>query len=209
MKHVVLRTFGGIYRVVSSIVTIITCLFMTSLSFSLPFDRDLILTTVNAMVDEPQAMLWFGVAGIVIILTIVTYMYMMAKDTQKDATIAFDNPDGEVCISMSAIEDFVMRVGREFSEIKTLSPKIKARKEGVDINLKVELWSGMNLPKMTESLQNIVKSQIQNILGIENVHSVQVMVTKIISRDKDFAMPAQPDMFHEGANVQQGGEENF
>jgi len=204
-----LHATGWVYKVVTGVVSIAGAFFLTSLSISLPFDRDLILTKVNAIADAPDGKLYAGIAGALTLAATLLYLFLKVKDSQHDATIAFDNPDGEVCISMTAIEDFVIRVGREFSEIKTMEPKIKARKEGVDISLKVELWAGMNLPKMTESLQNLVKSQVQNILGIENVHSVEVMVHKIISRDKDHLMPTQSDMFHEGGNVQQGGEENF
>jgi hypothetical protein len=205
----VLHATGWIYKIITGVVAVGVSFVLSSLSFSLPFDRDLILTKINAVVDSPDGKLSCGIAGILTLAVALLYCYLKVKDSQRDATIAFDNPDGEVCISMTAIEDFVIRVGKEFSEIKHLEPKIKARKEGVDIKLKVELWSGMNLPKMTESLQNVIKSQVQNILGIENVHSVEVMVHKIISRDKEHGMPTQSDMFHEGGNVQQGGEENF
>lgn len=204
-----LHATGWVYKVITGVASIAGALFMMSLAFSLPFDRDLILTKTNAIADAPDGKLYCAIAGVLTLVVTLFYMYLKVKDAQHDATIAFDNPDGEVCISMTAIEDFVIRVGREFSEVKTMEPKIKARKEGVDISLKVELWAGINLPKMTESLQNVVKSQVQNILGIENVHSVEVMVHKIISRDKDHMMPTQSDMFHEGGNVQQGGEENF
>ncbi|MDP8263289.1 MAG: alkaline shock response membrane anchor protein AmaP [Candidatus Ancaeobacter aquaticus] len=184
-----MKIFTGFIRFVYSIVFTIMILassfILTSVSFNLPIDRDLVLTKMSIISDSMEGRLWCGVAGVLVVILVLLYLLVKARESHQEAAIAFDNPNGEVSISLGAIENFVMRVGKEFSEIKTLHPKIIARKDGVDIALKVDLWSGMNLPRVTETVQSVVKSQIQNILGIENVHSVEVMVSKIVSRENE------------------------
>ncbi len=183
------------YQILGGLSLLLASAVLSSLSFELPFKREMIGLKMDQWTSDPSTRLIIGGVGLALAVVFFTYVYIKSRMAREEPSIAFDNPDGEVSISIKAIEDFVGRIGRDFAEVKSLEPAIVARREGVHIQLKVELWSGTNIPKLTERIQNVIKSQVQNILGIENVQSVTLSVSKIIGREKDYQMPAQQDIF--------------
>ncbi len=193
--NIVLSVVRYVYHILAGLCALFVAAALSSLAFELPFKREVVGLKIEEWSADPSSRFLLGVAAIVLVGIFFTFVYIRSRMARQEPSIAFDNPDGEVSISIRAIEDFVGRIGRDFAEVKTLEPFIVAKREGVQILLKVELWSGPNIPKLTERMQNVVKSQVQNILGIENVQSVTLSVSKIIARDKDYQMPAQPDIF--------------
>ncbi len=193
--RVLVSLIRWVYQIVAGLSLLLASALLSSLAFELPFKRALVEAKMDAWIADPSS--HFAMGGIGVLLAVIFFSYVVIKSrmAREEPSIAFDNPDGEVSISIKAIEDFVGRIGRDFAEVKTLETSIVARREGVQIVLKTELWSGSNIPKLTEKIQNVVKSQVQNILGIENVQSITMSVSKIIGREKDYQMPAQPDIF--------------
>ncbi len=112
---------------------------------------------------------------------------------RKEQYIAFENPSGEVTISVAAVEEFVLRTAKAFIEIKELYPSIIPKNDGVSIQIKAVLWSGANIPEVTEKVQLEVKKQVQSILGIENISSVEIKVTKIETKGTE--LPPKKDLF--------------
>lgn len=104
---------------------------------------------------------------------------------QREKTIAFNNPSGQVTIALSAIEDFIKRLPHHVPELKELKSEVIAGKKGVEINARVSLWAGVNIPDATEKIQEIIKSRIQDILGIEEAIVVKVHVAKIIQPEEN------------------------
>ncbi len=204
---ILLAMVRWMYQILAGLSTLFVAALLASLAFQLPFKREKVALLMDQWTSDPSSRLTMGAIAIAIIALLFAYIYIKSRMSRQEPSIAFDNPDGEVSISLRAIEDFVGRIGRDFSEVKNLEPSIIAKRDGVEIVLKGELWSGSNIPKLTERIQNLVKSQVQNILGIENVHSVTLSVSKIVGRDKDYQMPAQPDIFSEQQNSQPGRDQ--
>lgn len=97
--------------------------------------------------------------------------------------VAFDNPDGEVAIPLRTIEEFVRRVGGEVDGVVSLKPRIEPhRRSGVEVTLEVVLEEGVNVPQLTETVQHRIKTQLQKLLGIENIAAIQVNVLRIKPR---------------------------
>jgi len=125
-----------------------------------------------------------GAAGIAIILIGFIIANLTSGKLQREKTIAFENPDGQVTVSLSAIEDLIKKISRQIPEIKELRPVVIASKKGVNIVNKVILFSGVNIPDVTEKIQNVIKIKAQEMLGIEEPISVKVHVAKISSHEK-------------------------
>ncbi len=100
---------------------------------------------------------------------------------EKEKTIAFNAPTGQVTIALSAVEDLIKRLAQNFSEIKEMRPNVIASKRGVEVNLRITLQSEVNIPDLTNHLQETIKSRIQEMLGIEEQITVRVHVSKIIT----------------------------
>lgn len=115
-------------------------------------------------------LLCLAVGAVVIILKV--------REVRREQCIAFDNPDGEVAISMDAVEDFIRRVGMEFDGVKSLIPTIHAGADGIGVSIRMDLWSGTSIPRLSEEMQTAVKMRVQDSLGI-NVSYVSVSVGKI------------------------------
>ena len=107
-----------------------------------------------------------GLAGVVFILMALLITHSTFGGIQRERTIAFNTPDGQVVISLSAIENFVKKLADQISEIKEMRSSVVASKKGVNISARVSLWSDANIPDVTERIQGIIKSKVQDMLGI-------------------------------------------
>ena len=74
---------------------------------------------------------------------------------------------------------------KQLPEVKESRPNVKAGKKGITIVNKVVLFSDINIPETTEKIQNIVKSRVQDMLGVEEPVEIQVNVTKIVHKEKE------------------------
>lgn len=140
-------------------------------------------TSVTLVLNAPWSLIFgvliFGLGLLFVVSTLLKF--------KKEQYIAFENPNGEVTISVAAVEDFVLRTAKNFVEIKELHPIIIPKNDGVSIQIKAVLWAGFNIPEITEKVQNEVKKQVQTILGIENIANVEIKVTKIESKGTELS----------------------
>lgn len=113
---------------------------------------------------------------------------------QRQKTIAFENPDGQVTVSLSAVEDFIRRSTRELPEVKDLRSDVVAKKGRIMVRARVTLWSEAHIPEVTERIQGLIKSRVQEMLsGIEEPVMVRVHVAKISHREEPESAPGRRD----------------
>lgn len=124
--------------------------------------------------------LYILLASIVFIAIPVLYMLVTISGRRKETFLRYNTGEGEILISIFAVEDFIRKVGKSFREIKDVYPSVSLKgKDSVDISLKVKIWAGVNnLPLAIEEIQKEIRIQVQNMLGIENVHGVHVFLAK-------------------------------
>jgi len=138
---------------------------------------------------------WSLLIGIFFLVMGGLFIFLTLKGMRQEQYIAFENPNGEVTISVAAVEDFVYRTVKQFVEIKEVYPSIRPLNDGVSIGIQAVLWSGVNIPDVTEQIQGEVKKQVQTILGIENIADVQIKVTRIETRGTELS--PKTDLFEE------------
>ncbi|MFA5336130.1 MAG: hypothetical protein WC324_04335, partial [Candidatus Omnitrophota bacterium] len=69
-----------------------------------------------------------GVVGfLLIIVSWAAYQFTVGR-IQRQKNIAFNNPDGQVSISLSAIEEFIRKIGSSLPEVKELKSDCIATK---------------------------------------------------------------------------------
>ncbi len=130
------------------------------------------------------------IAIIVVSITAVLIGFLFSRIIlgvqQKERTIAFENPSGRVTISLVALEDMIKRTVLRVSEVKEVRSSVRATKKGIDVTCRLVLKAESNIPDMTSRIQDLVKSRIQEILGLEENVIVRIHITKIITQsDKD------------------------
>src|SRR4030042_1159046 len=122
-----------------------------------------------------------GLSGLLLILISFSFAQLILGRFQRERTIAFTTASGEVTIALSAVEDLIKRLAGVIPEIKELRPDVIATKKGILVDLRVILRSEANIPELTSRLQEITKSKIQEVLGLEEQIIVKIHVVKIIS----------------------------
>jgi len=142
-----------------------------------------ILLKVN---DNLQIRLILGLVALVLVMKAYTFAKVIYGDQQKGKNIAFDNPEGRVYVSLTALEDLVRRELSSLEEVKEVRASVSAKKNGdLYIESRVSLNGDINIPEVTSKLQGIIKTKIQNMIGAEMGVEVEVAVVKIVPRSKD------------------------
>ena len=124
------------------------------------------------------------IAGLLIILSFYFGRLILGR-MQKERTIAFENPSGMVTVSLAAVEDLVRRLSSQLPEIRDSRPEVLATKKGIEIDLRIVLRTEVNIPELTTKLQEMVKSRIQEILGVEEAVLIKIHVAKIAGEEED------------------------
>ena len=134
-----------------------------------------------------------GLSGLLLILVSFSFAQLILGRFQSEKTIAFTTASGEVTIALSAIEDLIKHFVVIIPEIKELRPDVIATKKGIVVDLKVALKSEANLPELTARLQEITKSKIQEVLGLEEQIIIRIHISKIVSREEKDRKKRDPD----------------
>ncbi|MBU3958630.1 MAG: alkaline shock response membrane anchor protein AmaP [Candidatus Omnitrophica bacterium] len=129
---------------------------------------------------SPNSRIIIGLSGLLLILISFSFAQLILGRFQRERTIAFTTSSGEVTIALSAIEDLIKRLGVNLPEIKELRPDVIDTKKGIIVDLRVILRSESNIPELTARLQEIARSKIQEVLGLEEQIIIKIHVTKII-----------------------------
>ncbi|MDP3731541.1 MAG: alkaline shock response membrane anchor protein AmaP [Candidatus Omnitrophota bacterium] len=122
-----------------------------------------------------------GLSGLLLIVISFSFAQLILGRFQREKTIAFTTASGEVTIALSAVEDLIKRLAGVIPEIKELRPDVIATKKGIIVDIRVVLKSEANIPDLTSRLQEITRSKIQEILGLEEQIIIKIHVVKIIS----------------------------
>ncbi len=135
-------------------------------------------------------------ASAVFIIIPFLYFIVNLSGRRKETFLHYNTGEGEIMISIFAVEDFIKKVGKSFREIKDVYPSISLKgKDAIDIRLKIKIWSGVNnLPLALEEIQKEIRIQIQNMLGIENVHGVHVFLAKDSFAQRDIPTRRQKSL---------------
>lgn len=134
--------------------------------------------------NNPSSKIIIGLSGLLLILISFSFAQLILGSFQREKTIAFTTSSGEVTIALSAVEDLIRRLAHILPEIKELRPDVIATKKGILVDLRVVLKSEANIPELTARLQDITRTKIQEVLGVEEQIIIKIHVTKIISLEE-------------------------
>ncbi|MDD5246166.1 MAG: alkaline shock response membrane anchor protein AmaP [Candidatus Omnitrophica bacterium] len=126
----------------------------------------------------------FGLSGFLLILISFSFAQLILGKFQREKTIAFSTASGEVTVALSAVEDLIKRLTGIIAEIKELRPNVIASKKGIEVDLRVILKSEANIPELTSRLQEITRSKIQEVLGLEEQIFIRIHIAKIITPEE-------------------------
>ncbi|MDD5059643.1 MAG: alkaline shock response membrane anchor protein AmaP [Candidatus Omnitrophica bacterium] len=172
----------GILFYAAVIIVIGIGLIVFSLNLLLPQD---ISNMISFALESQHSRIVIGLSGALLILISFSFAQLILGKFQREKTIAFTTSSGQVTISLSAVEDLIRRLAGVIAEVKELRPNVVANKKGIIVDMKVVLRSEANIPELTSRLQDITKSKIQEVLGLEEQIIIRIHVAKIAHDEKD------------------------
>ena len=171
----------GILFYASVIILIGVTLIVFSLNLLQPQDINNLIIYAQG---NPHSRIIVALSGLLLILISFSFAQLILGRFQREKTIAFTTSSGEVTIALSAVEDLIRMLAGIIPEIKELRPDVIATKKGIIVDIRVVLRSEANIPELTGRLQDIAKSKIQEVLGVEEQIIIKIHVTKIISTEE-------------------------
>lgn len=182
-------TVLGILFYATVLILIGIALIFFAVAFSLnnnPIQAQDINNLMIYLQESFSARIIVGLSGLLLILISFSFAQLILGRFQREKTIAFSTASGEVTVALSAIEDLIKRLTGIMPEIRELRPDVIATKKGIIVDLRVVLKSEANIPELTSRLQELTRSKIQEVLGLEEQIIVKIHIVKIITgEDKE------------------------
>ncbi|MBC8473574.1 MAG: alkaline shock response membrane anchor protein AmaP [Candidatus Omnitrophica bacterium] len=151
---------------------------------------DLIVNFIGYISHSSNLRLGMASIGVLLLVVNIAIAQFFFSRLQGQKIIAFDNPFGRVSVSLSAIEDYIKKLTGRIPEIKEIKTQISAGKSGVEVNTRAVLCSDVNIPEITDKVQNAIRTKLQEMLGLEENIIVKMHVTKIVQKSKKEAKEA-------------------
>lgn len=152
-----------------------------------------IINSFNYISGDQNVRLAVGIVGLLFVLIGILSSQISFGKMQREKTIAFENPDGQVIISLGAIEDFIKRLVKEVSQVKELKSNVTASKKGISVVSRATLYSDSNIPEVAEKVQSMIKAKLLEMLGIEEAINVKIHISKLLHRSSKEEIAEQKD----------------
>lgn len=157
-----------------------------------------IISMVNSVSLADNMRLGMALTGFFLILINISIAQLSLGKMRREKTIAFDNPYGRVTVSLAAIEDYVKKLTTNMTEIKELKSSISAGKKGVEVVTRAVLYSDVNIPEVTEKIQNAIRIKLQEMLGLEETVTIKIDVIRIAQKEQKAQAKAQGEAGFKG-----------
>lgn len=131
---------------------------------------------INANVSYKAAL--GAIAFLFIIKGLIT-PYKVERRLKKSRVVAFRNPDGEVTVSLSAIEEYIRKIAKNINGMKDVRSRVNVNKKGINIITDISVFSGANIPEITERFQMEIRNKVQAMLGVEEQINIALHIRKI------------------------------
>ena len=158
---------------------ILTTSIVIILFISHVLDLDMVNRSLTLVYFDPKAGMIAGcVAGVVGLMSFLLARLIYGR-RQMERTIAFDNPNGPVTVSLIALEDLIKRLVVQMPEVKEIRPYMIAVRKGLEVDIKLILRHEANLPDLTARFGDLVRRKIEEAVGLEGKINVRLHVIKI------------------------------
>ncbi|ADL13246.1 alkaline shock response membrane anchor protein AmaP [Acetohalobium arabaticum] len=137
------------------------------------------LTYISAFINQYYGQAVIGVIGAVLLVVAVRILYPLFRRKDKSRnTIVRENSLGEIRLSLSAIDALVNEAVNQTRGIKEVESKLKVGEEGLNIFLEVVVTPDINIPEISEELQESIKEYLKRTTGVV-VGQIEVLVDKV------------------------------
>lgn len=144
-----------------------------------------IIFHINDLYYSQNARIAFASTGIGLVLIALLFAQATSERREREKTIAFNNPSGQVTITLFAVEDLIRKIGQQLPQIKEVRPDVIAtKKRGLQVRIRLILKSATNIPQFTAHFQELVRNSMQEALGIDEEITVKIHIAKILTQQE-------------------------
>lgn len=119
--------------------------------------------------------------AILLLFGVVFHSSGRKKENGMAANVIMVGENGSnVQISTAAVDCIIQQQKKDYPAVKELESKIPQVADGAQIMLKVVASADANIPELANNLQNSVKTQLENMVGLK-VASVKIIVADVIT----------------------------
>ena len=147
--------------------------------------------------NSPVRSFQTGLVGSVFIMVGLAFSKFLVKKGSPSEALILQSEIGPLVVSVTAIEDVVKKVLKRFHLVKEWKVKTLIQGKGVQIKLRLVLWSGGRVPELLAEIQSEISSRVKKLTGPEN----RLEVTCDVHRIEDHGVDVQVIDHPEAASV--------
>ena len=110
----------------------------------------------------------------------MTFLLSGFKPEGDKKAITKYNKNGDIRITLNSIENIALATSRKLNGIRDSKAFVTKVGEGVSITVKAIVLPDINIPLLSEDMQQKVKSAVEDCTGVQ-VDSVRVLVESIFT----------------------------
>lgn len=151
----------------------LTLLFMALFAFVAGWQRPILGLWQDISIPAHEEIIW----SLLIIYVVMGFrlLWLGVRGKRKKQAIVHEGNLGQVSVSLSAIELLAEKVVLSIHGIKEVKANVVTVPQGIALNLKVITMPDINIPVVSEDMQQQVIESIYKVVGI-TVHEVRVAV---------------------------------
>ncbi|MGM0437108.1 MAG: alkaline shock response membrane anchor protein AmaP [Bacillota bacterium] len=121
----------------------------------------------------------YGLLFLITFLASSVILYPFFNIEKKYKKTLINSTDlGDINITLGAIDNLVKKIVKKREGIFEINTDINNSESGLNIDLSIKVYSDYIIPELTNELQKVVKSYLEDTTGV-TVNSVQVLVNEI------------------------------
>lgn len=127
-----------------------------------------------------------------LLLGLVIYVLTGLATHPRACYLSYENEQGNISISLKALQDFLGHIKGEFPALLYLHPRVRAVDEALDVVLEVRIKAGAPIPEISRMLQERARQLIQEKAGISDIREIEIKVEEIVREKEPKAQSITP-----------------
>ena len=123
-------------------------------------------------------------AAVATVLVALLWIFTALPQRSKGRFLAFDNPGGEVHVSLDAVRDYLLRTRDDFPGVIKLTPVVRNKRGELDISIGCDIRAGNDIPDLAQQVQERVRERIVNGVGLTSIRAIRVIIRHITESNR-------------------------
>ncbi len=168
-------------------------IFCASVFLNFPLlPRVQIAQTISDLVqNETYLYYWQAVTALFLVITLFSILLRRIRMCATSDICIVSKHGTPMQISVKALSDFIDKIVNQIEGVHSANVSILSNRAHSKIDLKITLilWEDVSYPEVNEKIQKEVRRKIALNIGIDNIHSIPVVLKKMVPRENPVLYP--------------------